>query len=246
MNGITTIRVMRGVCARAMLATMLGAPLSAAETVRYRTEVRSAAGDTKLYDGETIQSTEAGLTRRRTVFRKSGEVVATSEVAFRADSLRLESYAQDDFVCGQRVRVSREGATIVLRFADKPGASEDVTRFDDGAGVLTAGSLSLDMLIRQWSALERGDDARFEMIVSERGMHVPFVAVAPERVQVRGRDALRVRVKTSNWFLRVFAPEVIFTLDAAAPHEPLEVTAPTIIRDASCGLVRGKTVLERL
>jgi len=237
---------MRGVCVATALLHFASSSAVAAETVRYRTEVRSPVGDTKLYDGETVQSTEAGITKRRTIFRKSGEVVATSEVAFRADSLRLESYTQDDFVCGQRVRVAREGATVVLRFAEKPGAGEDVTRFDDGAGLLTAGSLSLDALIRQWSILERGDDARFEMIVSERGMHVPFIAAAPERVQVRGRDALRVRVKTSNWFLRVFAPEVIFTLDAAAPHEPLEVTAPTIIRDASCGLVRGRTVLERL
>ena len=231
--------------ASAALAGLVSVP-AFAETVRFRTEVRSPAGDKKLYDGDTVQVTEAGVTKRRTVFRKSGDIVATSEVVFRSDSLRLESYAQDDFVCGHRVRLVREGSSLVLRFLEKAGGSEDVTRFDDGAGILTAGSLSLDVLIRQWAALEKGADARFEMIVSEKGMHVPFIAGSPERVQVRGRDAWRVRVKTSSWFLRIFAPEVVFILDAAAPHEPLEVVAPTIIRDGSCDLVRGRTVLERL
>jgi hypothetical protein len=142
--------------------------------------------------------------------------------------------------------VAREGSNVVLRFAEKPGSDEDVTRFEDKEGILTAGSLSLDSIVRQWSAITRGDEARFEMIVSEKGLHVPFVAESMEHVTVRGKEAIRVRVKTSNWVLRFFAPEVVFTLDAAAPHEPLEVVAPTIIRDAKCGLVRGRTVLERL
>ncbi len=230
---------------RAVLAGLALSSVAAAETARFRTEVYAPEGSAKLYDGETVQTREDGVTKRRTVFRKKGEVVATSEVAFRSDSLRLESYAQDDFVCGQRVRIAREGSSVVLRFSAKPGASEDVTRFDDAAGQLTAGSLTLDVLIRQWAALERGDDVRFEMIVSEKGLHVPFIAAPPERVSVRGRDALRVRIKTSNWILRIFAPEVVFSLDAAAPHEPLEVVAPTIIRTPTCDLVRGRTVLER-
>ncbi len=60
------------------------------------------------------------------------------------------------------------------------------------------------------------------------------------------RDAVRVRGKTSSWLLRIFAPEAVFTFDADAPHEPLEVLAPTIVRDSSCDFVRGKTILERL
>ncbi len=231
---------------RASLALLALSSAAFAETTRFRTEVYAPDGSAKLYDGETVQTRDEGVTKRRTVFRKKGEIVATSEVVFRSDSLRLESYTQDDFVCGQRVRVAREGSAVVLRFASKPGASDDVTRFDDAAGELTAGSLTLDVLIRQWAALQRGDDVRFEMIVSEKGLHVPFIAAPPEHVTVRGREALRVRIKTSNWLLRLFAPEVVFSLDAAAPHEPLEVVAPTIIRTPSCDLVRGKTVLERL
>ena len=228
------------------LALPLALPARArAEVTRFRSDIYAPEGVAKLFDGETVQTTEGGLMRRRTVFRKGGEIVATSEVAFRADSLRLEAYAQDDLVCGARVRAQREGDAVVLRFVEKPGGSEDVTRFDDPRGALTAGSLTLDVTIRQWEALERGGDVRFEMIVSEKGMHVPFVAGAPERVKVRGRDALRVRIKTSNWLLRLFAPEVVFSLDAAAPHEPLEVVAPTIVRTPSCDLVRGRTVLER-
>jgi hypothetical protein len=226
------------------LVSALSAP-ARAEVTRYRSDVYATEGAAKLFDGETVQTTEGGLTRRRTVFRKSGEIVATSEVTFRTDSLRLEAYAQDDLVCGARVRAQREGDAVVLRFVEKPGEREDVTRFDDPRGVLTAGSLTLDATIRQWEALERGGDVRFEMIVSEKGMHVPFVAATPERVKVRGRDALRVRIKTSNWLLRIFAPEVVFSLDASAPHEPLEVVAPTIVRTPSCDLVRGRTVLER-
>ncbi len=232
------------VSAAAALVLALAAR-AGAEVTRYRSDVYAPDGAAKLLDGETVQTTDAGLTRRRTVFRKGGEVVATSDVTFRTDTLRLESYTQDDLVCGNRVRVAREGDALVLRFAEKPGASEDVTRFEDPRGVLTAGSLTLDATIRQWEALERGGDVRFEMIVSEKGMHVPFVAGTPERVKVRGRDALRVRIKTSNWLLRLFAPEVVFSLDAAAPHEPLEVVAPTIVRTPSCDLVRGRTVLER-
>jgi hypothetical protein len=232
--------------ARASFAALVLTSAARAETTRFRTEVFTPDGSAKLYDGETVQTREEGVTKRRTVFRKKGEIVATSEVVFRADTLRLESYAQDDFVCGQRVRIAREGSAVVLRFAAKPGAGDDVTRFDDPSGQLTAGSLTLDVLIRQWAALERGDDVRFEMIVSEKGLHVPFIAASPEHVTVRGRDALRVRIKTSNWLLRLFAPEVVFSLDAAAPHEPLEVVAPTIIRTPSCDLVRGRTVLERL
>lgn len=233
------------VVALAALPLVFSGAATGAEVTRYRSDVHAIEGDAKLYDGETVQSTEGALTRRRTVFRKGGEVVATSEVVFRTDSLRLEGYTQDDLVCGGRVRVAREGDALVLRFAEKPGGAEDVTRFDDPRGVLTAGSLTLDATIRQWEALERGGEVRFEMIVSEKGMHVPFVAAKPERVKVRGRDALRVRIKTSNWFLRIFAPEVVFSLDAAAPHEPLEVVAPTIVRTPSCDLVRGRTVLER-
>ena len=238
------VRSIRSLISAAASVFALAAP-AGAEVTRYRSDVYAPDGAAKLFDGETVQTIEGPLTRRRTVFRKGAEVVATSEVTFRTDSLRLESYAQDDLVCGNRVRAAREGESVVLRFAEKPGAPEDVTRFDDARGVLTAGSLTLDATIRQWEALERGGDVRFEMIVSEKGMHVPFVAGTPERVKVRGRDALRVRIKTSNWLLRIFAPEVIFSLDAAAPHEPLEVVAPTIIRTPGCDLVRGRTVLER-
>lgn len=230
---------------RASLAISLLAGAALAETTRFRNEVFAPDSGAKILEGETIQTKDGGLTKRRTVFRKKGEVVATSEVVFRSDSLRLESYAQDDLVCGQRVRIAREGPTLVLRYASKPGESDDVTRFDDPAGQLTAGSLALDVLVRQWAALERGEDVRFEMIVSEKGLHVPFIAAPPERVTVRGREALRVRIKTSNWILRIFAPEVVFNLDVAAPHDPLEVVAPTIVRSPSCDLVRGRTVLER-
>ena len=242
-----------GSARRGVFAAVAAAALSfnpgagrAAETTRYRTEIRTPSGDKKLYDGETVQTLDAGLTKRRTWFRRGADVVASSEVVFRSDTLRLESYAQDDFVCGQRARIQREGDTLVLRFADKPGAAEDVTRFDDSAGKLSAGSLAMDTILRQWADMEAGREARFEMIVSEKGFHVPFISGAPERVKAMGRDAVRVRVKTSNWLLRIFAPEVVFTFAAAAPHEPLEVFAPTIVRDSSCDLVRGTTILERL